>query len=82
MAPVVYGLEREYEGRIAFIYLNVADARTDSAERALGFTSTPHFFFRRTDGSTVQSMQGVVPGDSVRRALEALLTDAASPPDR
>ena len=76
MAPVVHGLEQEYEGRIDFLYLNVAEARNDSAKRALGFTSTPHFFFRRADGSTAKVMQGVVPGDSVRRALEALLISA------
>lgn len=73
MAPVVHGLEQEYQGRIDLFYLNVAEARNDSAKRALGFTSTRHFFFRRANGSTVKVMQGVVPGDSVRRALEALL---------
>jgi hypothetical protein len=77
MAPVVHGLEQEYTGRIDFLYLNVADVRNDSARRALGFTSTPHFFFRRADGTTVTVMQGVVPGDSVRRALEALLISAS-----
>jgi thioredoxin-like negative regulator of GroEL len=82
MAPVVHGLEQEYAGRIDFLYLNVADARNDSAKRALGFTSTPHFFFRRADGSTVKAMQGVVPEDSVRRALDVLLVDAPTPADR
>ena len=82
MAPVVHGLEQEYTGRVDFLYLNVAETRNDSAKRALGFTSTPHFFFRRADGSTVTSMQGVVPGDSVRRALDALLVEAPAPPAR
>ena len=82
MAPVVHGLEQEYTGRIDFLYLNVAEARNDSAKRALGFTSTPHFFFRSADGSTVTAMQGIVPGDSVRRALNALLVDGAVAPAR
>lgn len=80
MAPVVHGLEQEYTGRVDFLYLNVAEARNDSAKRALGFTSTPHFFFRRADGSTVKVMRGVVPGDSVRRALDALLAEGQPPP--
>jgi hypothetical protein len=82
MAPVVHGLEQEYAGRIDFLYLNVAEARNDSAKRALGFTSTPHFFFRRTDGSTVKVMQGVVSGDSMRVALDALLVDTPAPAGR
>jgi hypothetical protein len=82
MAPVVHGLEQEYAGRIDFLYLNVAVARNDSAKRALGFTSTPHFFFRRTNGSTVKVIQGVVSGDSMRLALDALLVDTLPPAGR
>lgn len=73
MAPVVHGLEKEYEGRVDFLYLNVAEARNDSAERALGFRSTPHFFFMSANGSTVDAAQGVMPADSVRLRLERLL---------
>ena len=75
MAPVVHGLEKEYSGRVDFLYLNIAQARNDSAERALGFRSTPHFFFLRADGSTVHAAQGVIPADSVRIRLDQLLTD-------
>jgi len=32
MEPVVHGLERQYEGRVDFLYLNVAEARNDSAK--------------------------------------------------
>ena len=74
MAPVVHGLEREYEGRVDFLYLNIADARNDDARGRFGFRATPHFFFLRADGSVSRVMQGVVPADSVRSALDALLT--------
>jgi thioredoxin-like negative regulator of GroEL len=74
MAPVVHGLEKEYTGRIDFLYLNVADARNDSAQRALGYGSTPHFFFLRADGSTVSAVQGVVPSDTVQARIDALLS--------
>lgn len=79
MAPVVHGLEQAYAGRVDFLYLNVAEARNDSAERALGFRSTPHFFFLRADGTPIREMQGVLPADSLRRALDALLMDAPAP---
>jgi thioredoxin-like negative regulator of GroEL len=76
MAPVVHGLEQQYTGRVDFLYLNVAETRNADAKRALGFTSTPHFFFLRRDGSPVREMQGVLPADSLRRALDALLADS------
>jgi hypothetical protein len=62
-----------YRDRVDFLYLHVAKPQNQEAKRGLGFTSTPHFFFLRADGSTVDMMQGVVPGDSVRQALERLL---------
>ena len=75
MAPVVHGLEKngKYAGRIDFLYLNVADERNAGEKRRLGFTSTPHFFFLRANGEKVREMQGVVPGDSVSGALDALV---------
>ena len=78
MAPVVHGLEQEYAGRVDFLYLNVAEARNDSAEQALGFASTPHFIFLRADGSRVRAIQGVHPADSLRGALDALLREVSS----
>ena len=76
MAPVVHGLEKQYEGRVDFLFLNVAEARNDSAKRAFGFRSTPHFFFVDKSGFARDSMQGVVPADSVRGALDRLLRGA------
>ena len=78
MAPVVHGLEQDerYAGQVDFVYLNVADARNAGAMTRLGFKSTPHFFFLRANGTEVRQMQGVVPADSVREALDALLIGA------
>jgi hypothetical protein len=76
MAPVVHGLEREYEDRIDFLYLLVTDPKNTGAKERLGFRATPHFFFLRSNGTIVTQMQGVVPGDSVRRALEDLVAPA------
>jgi thioredoxin-like negative regulator of GroEL len=73
MAPVVHGLEQQYEARVDFLYLDVSDPRNKTATNRLGFTSTPHFFFLRSDGSVVESIQGVVPRDSLAEALERLV---------
>ena len=73
MAPVVHGLEKTYAGRVDFVYLNVADARNDSAKLAFGFRATPHFFLTTPKGEARDSMQGVIPEDSLRRALERLI---------
>jgi len=73
MAPVVHGLETEYAGKIDFLYLNVADARNTDAKRTLGFKATPHFFLLSADGAPRDTLQGVVPADSVRAALDRLL---------
>lgn len=74
MAPVVHGLEKQYQGRIDFLYLNIADSANGEAKKALGFKGTPHFFFLRPDGSPTDTLQGGVPADSVRASLDRLLT--------
>lgn len=66
MAPVVHGLEQQYKDRVDFVYLNVADPRNADAKRSLGFVSTPHFLFLGSNGAPVDTLQGVVPADSVR----------------
>lgn len=76
MAPVVHGLEKQYEGRVDFVYLDVSDPRNKTATTRLGFKSTPHFFFLRPDGVTVEVIQGVVSRDSLVGALERLVTAA------
>ena len=75
MAPVVHGLEQQYKGSVDFLYLNIADARNKAARERYGFVSTPHFFLVRPDGTPVESMQGVVPRDSLRGALDRLTGD-------
>ncbi len=79
MAPVVHGLEKQYEGRIDFLYLNIAEARNDSAKRAFGFRSTPHFFLVEPTGVPRESMRGVVSVDSLRGALDRLLVPLPAP---
>ncbi len=73
MAPVVHGLEREYAGRVDFLFLHISDPKNSAAKERYGFKGTPHFFVVRADGTPVASMQGVVSADSVRGALNVLV---------
>jgi thioredoxin-like negative regulator of GroEL len=73
MAPVVHGLATQYEGRVDFLYLDIADPRNANAAKRLGFEATPHFFFLRADGTPVARLRGVVPRDSLAGALDRLL---------
>jgi thioredoxin-like negative regulator of GroEL len=76
MAPVVHGLEKNYAGKVQFLYLDTSDPRTLTARKRLGFGATPHFFFLRADGSEHADFQGVVPEDSVRRSVDRLLASS------
>lgn len=73
MAPVVHGLEKEFAGRVDFLYLNIADPMNREAMRRYGFVSTPHIFLLRADGTPIGSTQGVVPRDSLQRSLGRLV---------
>lgn len=77
MAPIVHGLESEWRSQVEFVFVNVADSATRAARERLGFDATPHFFFLNARGDVVRQFQGVVPRDSLERALHALVrTDA------
>lgn len=69
MAPIVHGLEREHDGRVDFLYLNIEDPATAEARRRLGFEATPHFFLLAPDGSVRAAWQGVQPRGVLDRAL-------------
>ena len=56
--------------------------RNAAAKQSLGFRSTPQFFFLRADGTAAEVMQGIVPADSVRGALERLLAGPGGPTSR
>ncbi len=77
MAPIVHGLESEWKSRVEFVYVNVADSATLAARARLGFDATPHFFFLDARGAVVREFQGVVPRDSLERALRALMRGGA-----
>jgi thioredoxin-like negative regulator of GroEL len=83
MAPIVHGLEKQYRGRIDFLYLNVEDPRTTAAKARLDYEATPHFFTLTADGRLVEKWQGVAEAGVVegrlRRLMEADGDGSAAP---
>ncbi len=77
MAPIVHGLEQQYEAQVDFLYLDVQDARTNAGKARLGFSATPHFFLLDGQGKVLGEWQGVTD----RRMLEnGILAAAARAP--
>jgi thioredoxin-like negative regulator of GroEL len=69
MAPIVHGLESEWQGRVEFAFVNVADPATRAVRARLGFAATPHFFFLDSAGTVQASLQGAVPRESLEVRL-------------
>jgi hypothetical protein len=47
----VYGLEKEYAGRITFVRANIHNRETFALQKKYGFTATPEFFLVAADGT-------------------------------
>jgi thioredoxin-like negative regulator of GroEL len=76
MAPIVHGLEKQYRGRIDFLYLDVEDPRTAAAKARLGYQATPHFFTLTAEGRLVEKWQGVAEAGVVEGRLQQLVGEA------
>jgi hypothetical protein len=77
MAPIVHGLEADYNDRINFIYLDIDDSQNDEFKRALGYRFQPHFFLVDGEGKVVQQWVGRISGDSLILAFEEVLLQAS-----
>lgn len=73
MAPIVHGLEQQYDAKVDFLYLDVQDSRTASAKARLGFVATPHFFLLDPAGRVLRQWQGVIPADTLESGLRRLI---------
>lgn len=73
MAPIVHGLEAEYYGRVAFVYLDASDPATRDFQSQLGFRVQPEFYLLDGQGNVVKKWFGYVPADEFRAAFDALL---------
>jgi hypothetical protein len=73
MAPIVHGLENEYQGKINFIYLDIDDVENNPYKRELGYRIQPHFFLLDEEGKVLQQWLGRVPQEELRSAFNQVL---------
>jgi thioredoxin-like negative regulator of GroEL len=73
MAPVVQGVEKEYTGRVNFVYLDIDDPATDSFKQQLHYRVEPHFFLLDAHGKVLQQWVGYVTVEQFRLALDSAL---------
>jgi hypothetical protein len=71
MAPVVHGLEAQYNDRINFVYLDIDDSRTNPYKQQLGYRYQPHIFLLDGQGNITQQWVGFVSGTDLEAALVA-----------
>lgn len=73
MAPVVRGLETEYEGKVEFRLIDVEkDSRGNSLMSQYGAQYVPTFVFLNSDGSKADQIVGEIDEARLRNALDAL----------
>jgi thioredoxin-like negative regulator of GroEL len=75
--PIVHGLERQFKGRIDFLYIHVGEPRTNDVKTKLGFRGTPQIVLLRADGTKVREFVGVVEEAVLRKALDELVAPPA-----
>ncbi|MBS1250779.1 MAG: hypothetical protein MAG431_02375 [Chloroflexi bacterium] len=73
MAPIVHGLEAEFDGQIEFVYLDVDDAKTKDFKNQLGYRYQPHFFLLDGEGNVLMQWLGPVTEEDFRSAFAAAL---------
>ena len=73
MSPIVKGVEKEYAGRVNFVYLDIDDPATKIFKLVLRFRVEPHFFLVDGRGKVLQQWVGYVTVEQFRQALDAAL---------
>jgi hypothetical protein len=73
MAPIVHGLEAQYDNRMQFSYLDIDDARNDQFKQALKYRAQPHLFLLDADGNIVQQWLGRVSAEELAAAFDRAL---------
>lgn len=72
MAPIVHGLEADWSARIAFTYLDIDDARTDTFKSALKYRVQPHYFLLDAQGNVVKQWLGGVKAEEFVAAFNSV----------
>lgn len=73
MAPIVHGLEDEYQEQMNFVYLDIDDPATSSFKKQLGYRVQPHFFLLDENGAILKQWLGRVSEEELRENIEAAL---------
>ena len=73
MAPIVHGLEAEYDDRMNFVYLDIDDPANDPFKEALLYRLQPHIFLLDDNGKIIQQWLGYVKEQDLRAAINAAL---------
>lgn len=71
MAPIVHGLEAEYDDRMNFVYLDIDDPANDPFKEALLYRLQPHIFLLDENGKIIQQWLGYVKEQDLRAAINA-----------
>ena len=73
MAPIVHGLEAEYDDRMNFVYLDIDDPANDPFKEALLYRLQPHIFLLDENGKIIKHWLGYVKEQDLRAAINAAL---------
>lgn len=75
MTPIVHGLEEEFSGKVAFLYMNAADgAEGQQAFQSLHLPGHPSYVLFASDGTELYRSFGLVDVETLRSAISASLT--------
>jgi thioredoxin-like negative regulator of GroEL len=66
-------IKPEYEGKVAFVIVDVYDQKDDSLTKEYGIQTIPTTYFLGKDGSVVKKVVGVMEPDQLKQQLDALL---------
>lgn len=66
-------VQPEYEGRVAFVIVDVNDPKEQYLTNRYGIQTIPTTFFLGKDGSVVNNIVGVIEPEQLKQQLDALL---------
>jgi thioredoxin-like negative regulator of GroEL len=71
LKPVVNGIERQYEGRLEVMHVNIQDPVGQAIGEEFNFEYTPTFILFDGDGKELWRMVGMIDPSKVEEALGA-----------
>ncbi|MGB2910456.1 MAG: thioredoxin domain-containing protein, partial [Anaerolineales bacterium] len=73
MAPLVHGLEEQYDSQVRFIYLDIDDPANKPFKEELSYRYQPHFFLIDDEGNILDQWVGYVSVGDFLGSLEYAL---------